>query len=383
MKMLILLQPYDIIRCKEATTTACNGRGARGDSGVTFVKKMRRYVASLLVAAVFAVTAGCGSIEYQSDTPSSELADADIEHAGDPSDISAGSAAEPAVISSVNSGTEPTPRSATDPAATSAPKQAHEPGIEPAAEPDGQLPQESLEVDVQGKTVEIPAQTIQPTEANVDPDAFFNNSVFIGDSIMTCISLYVRSRRNDETMLGDARFLTYDNGVRLIDCAGDGGPGAHYFSFRGTAMPFDQIMAEMDADKVFIMLGMNDMVHGHGIDESIERYSRVIDIIQENIPGVEVIVLLNTPKSASTWRPESHKFLGYNNEFIDTFVDALKQLCDRRGIANIDLNSPLKGPDNALPDEYCLDNYNHLTAAGSKAAVDVLYAYATRILQGN
>lgn len=230
--------------------------------------------------------------------------------------------------------------------------------------------------------------TVQPTPEDTAPseapplpadprnDACFDRSVFIGDSIMEGIRQYVAKERKSQPILGEAKFLTSVQGITLADLVGDNDP-CMYYSYGGEEAPLEELIDSMDVDRIFLLLGLNDLASTTaGSDEIVARYIRLVNNLKKSFPGVEVIVMTTPPKVASSWLPDYTTNRSFGNKRIDEFVDALVAMCDENEIAYVDVHSALQNEDGALPDEFCRDGYIHLNNAGSKVVVDELYAFA-------
>ena len=99
-------------------------------------------------------------------------------------------------------------------------------------------------------------------EGGVVPDGYFDDAVFVGDSITLKLYHYVKDMRNQGTpCLGSAKFLT----------AGSLGSGNALWpvskesvhpSYQGEKMRIEKAIELMGARKVYIMLGMNDVNRG-------------------------------------------------------------------------------------------------------------------------
>ncbi|MDR0491055.1 MAG: GDSL-type esterase/lipase family protein [Oscillospiraceae bacterium] len=228
---------------------------------------------------------------------------------------------------------------------------------------------------------EIPEQAETPKiVTDAEADDFFNDSVFVGDSIMEGLAQYVLAQRKNEPTLGDAKFLTTVNGIKLADCAGDMGDKTEYYMYKGSQRTVSQCIGDMGVSKVFIMLGTNDLGVGYGVAETVERYSRTIDIISETSPHVEIFIELNTPRNASSWLPSYITNKSFGNPLIDEFVNAVRIMCESRGLCYIDLNAALKDENNALPEEFCRDGFDHINNAGAAVVVEALREFAKDVL---
>jgi len=220
------------------------------------------------------------------------------------------------------------------------------------------------------------------SESSSDIESYFNNCAFVGDSVTEGLAQYVRLQRENKPTLGDAKFLTTTIGIRLADCAGDMGSDTLFFSFKGSERPLEECISEMGVDKVFIMMGMNDLEAGFSVSDTIDRYNRTLDKIYAAVPGVRIIVELNTPKTATEWLPPYCANKDFGNALIDEFNEAVIKMCGSRGLAYVDLNSILKDGNNAMPDDYSRDGYVHLSNDGAKIVVDALYDFAEKDTRG-
>lgn len=215
-----------------------------------------------------------------------------------------------------------------------------------------------------------PVPTAAPVQLN---DAYFDNALFIGDSIMEGIRQYVAKNRSVEPTLSDARFLTSVAGVSIAGLA-QNGMGFHY---QGADQSLQQILTQTAPARIFLMLGLNDLAAADpDIAGIISNYGKLISQIREAVPGAEVIVMTNPPKLASGWLPDYTANRNFNNALIADFVDALIQMCGDRGIPYADTHQALQDGNGALPDDYCRDGFVHINDAGSKVVVDALYAFA-------
>jgi len=193
---------------------------------------------------------------------------------------------------------------------------------------------------------------------------------------MEGIRQYVAGERKKQTMLGQAKFITSVMGVSLADLVGDNDP-CLYYNYKGKEAPLEELIADMDIDRVFLLLGLNDLSATTApVDEIIERYSRLIEDLNRILPNAEIVVITNPPKVASSWLPGYTANKSFGNERISEFVSALVRMCEDSGIPYVDAHQLLKNEAGVLPDDYCRDGYVHLNNAGSKVVVDALYAFA-------
>lgn len=212
---------------------------------------------------------------------------------------------------------------------------------------------------------------------NLRDDAYFEKTSFIGDSIMEGIRQYVAAERKNRTTLGEAKFLTSIMGITLADLVGDNNP-CMYYSYGGKEAPLEELLADLDINRVFLLLGLNDLsATTAATEEVVERYARLITNLKESFSEIEVIVITTPPKTASSWLPAYVTNRSFGNERIGEFVAALIAMCDENGVPYIDAYGALKDEAGALPDDFCRDGYIHLNNAGSEVVVDTLYAFVS------
>lgn len=234
------------------------------------------------------------------------------------------------------------------------------------------LPAETLSPPSPTLPTPSPAQSPEP-----EAGAYFDNALFVGDSIMEGIRQYVAAQRQQGELLGTARFLTTTMGVSLADLVGDRKPGVQ-FSYGGEEKPLEDIVQEIAPRRVFLLLGLNDLASDADpvIADIVDRYVRLIESLQTACPGVECIVITNPPKVASQWLPSYTANRHFGNALIEEFVGALTQACRTNNIPCVDAYNRLKNEDGALPDNYCRDGYVHLNHQGAAIVVEALEAFA-------
>ena len=124
----------------------------------------------------------------------------------------------------------------------------------------------------------------------------------------------------------------------------------------------------MGAKKVFLMLGMND-VGLYGVEDSVTNLNTLIQRILEKSPDAEIYIQSATPILAGRERKT------LNNENLDKYNAALKELAREKGYHFADVASVMKVEDGSLNPDYCSDPEDmgiHFTDAGAKVWIDYL-----------
>jgi len=219
------------------------------------------------------------------------------------------------------------------------------------------------------------AHEVVSTE-NSKNDAYFDDVLFIGDSIMEGIRQYVAKERKNEVTLGNAEFLTSTIGITLADLVGDNQPCLYYY-YGGKEDSIENIIRDINKNRIFLLLGLNDLAAADpNIEIIIDRYSRLINSLRTVNPNSEIVVITPTPKTASSWLPEYTKNRNFGNVLIGNLVDAIIKMCNEEDVEYINMFEILKDENGALSDDYCRDGYIHLNDMGSKLVVEALYEFA-------
>lgn len=229
-----------------------------------------------------------------------------------------------------------------------------------------------------------PAAQVQAMEEEPGPvlipegpraeDAFFDDTLFVGDSVTRKLELYVRNqRKTNPSLLGTARFFS-------IASLGSGNlqrpvsrKSAHP-KLNGQKMLLEDAVVACEAKKLYIMLGMNDIAV-YGIQGSVDNLMALIGKVREKSPDVEIYVESVTPRV----RGKDQKTL--NNANIERYDQLLCETIESSGLANIwfvDVASVLRGEDGTLPRKYCSDpgvQGIHFTDAACEIWIDYLYTH--------
>ena len=197
-----------------------------------------------------------------------------------------------------------------------------------------------------------------PQTARVDA-SFFDDAVFVGDSVTLKLSYYAASSGK----LGKAQFLTrgsYGVAHAVMDTM--------LLTYQGKDMTVEEAIQATGATKVFLMMGMND-IGLYGIDATIDNWGKMMDRIRSACPGVTVYIQSMTP----IWTGGEKGDL--NNTNMDIYNEKLKAFAADNGIDFIDVAPYMKDATGGMATRYCSDEYVHVTDLGAAAWIRVLKAY--------
>ncbi len=212
-----------------------------------------------------------------------------------------------------------------------------------------------------------------PETAQV-PDSYFDDAVFIGDSVTLKLNYFVRDKRSEyPTLLGNAQFLTagsLGSGNALREVSSD----SLHPSYQGQKMAIEDAVAAMGAKKVYIMLGMNDVAL-YGVEESAENMMRLLARIASKSPGVQIFVQSATPRIEGDYNK-------LNNDALFQYNLKLYEYClqySSNGIYFVDVADVMRDEKGNLPLDYCSDATGmglHFTDKACKIWIEYLYTHA-------
>lgn len=196
--------------------------------------------------------------------------------------------------------------------------------------------------------------------------SFFDNVAFVGDSVSLKLSYYAVATGE----LGNAQFFTAGS----LGCANalwDVSDESVHPSYQGEKMLVEDCIAKSGADKVYIMLGMND-IGLYGIEDTVENYRTLVKRILDKSPSVKIYVQSMTPMTSTS------EIMGdtLNNPNIKVYNGLLSKMCLENGWTFIDVASVMydEAGEN-LKHEYCSDPDGlgvHFTEEGCKIWIEYL-----------
>lgn len=163
----------------------------------------------------------------------------------------------------------------------------------------------------------------KPGEA-IDEE-FFNKALFIGDSITEGISAY--GLLDDKNVLA-VKGLTISKAEKEMDR-----------------------IVKRHPEKIYILLGSNDMLYGMDSEKFSSHYIEFIQNIKDKLPETKIYIQSIFPVAKNV---ESKKPL-LANPRIDEFNSVLKKKAEEQGITYIDISSLLKDGSGVMNKDYTSD----------------------------
>lgn len=204
----------------------------------------------------------------------------------------------------------------------------------------------------------------------ISETAFFENSVFVGDSLTVGFSDYCRT--HDSIASESTYFLA------RVSCSAKATVSKNALTKYANIMPKyngrvqyieDSVSQLPNVKKLFICYGMNDLTSSTP-EQFLEDMQTLIARITEKTPGLQVYVISIPCVVANV----NNGYL--NNKNIQTANILLQNACVNNGWGFINIAEYLMGADNALRPEYSSDNYVHENTKAYHIWNKVLKEYA-------
>ena len=207
-----------------------------------------------------------------------------------------------------------------------------------------------------------------PKSARVS-SSYFDDVVFVGDSISEGLNYYEAA--ND--VLGKAKFLTSVS-LGSTNALWDVSERSVHPRWNGQKMKIEDAIPLTGAKKVYIMLGMNDII-SVGVDKSIQNFTTLCNKILKKSPNVQLYVESVTPRTNQGAKSDNGPL---NNKSITAYNKKLSALCQTRGWHFINVAEVMFDSTGYLNRSYCSDPNGmgmHFAYAGCKVWVDYLYTH--------
>lgn len=157
-------------------------------------------------------------------------------------------------------------------------------------------------------------------ESDAVSDSYFNDAVFIGDSLTEGLKLY--------NSLGENQFLSYVGmslyGIDSLKFPNENGEAVY--------SAVDMIAAMGNVGKFYIMLGTNDRIHPDVLNNYISNYSNFIDNIRKYKPDSIIYIQSILPVT-----PAKELEGRFNNDYIYMYNNALAELAKEKKCYFIDV----------------------------------------------
>ncbi|HBV83048.1 MAG: GDSL-type esterase/lipase family protein [Lachnospiraceae bacterium] len=204
----------------------------------------------------------------------------------------------------------------------------------------------------------------------VSENAFFADSVFVGDSLTVGFAEYCRTH---DSIASDTTYF-----LARVSCSAKAAISRNALTTHANIMPKykgkvqfieDSVAQLPNVSKMFICFGMNDLT-GSTPEQFTADLQTLIERITAKTPGLQVYVI-SIPCVMSDVSNG-----GLNNKTIRSANLLLQNACVQNGWGYINITEHLMGSNNALRPEYSSDHYVHENSHAYKIWNNVLKDYA-------
>jgi len=202
--------------------------------------------------------------------------------------------------------------------------------------------------------------------------SYFNDTVFIGDSVSEKLHLFVtKMRKTYPELLGNAKFITTPslssrNALKPVSDT------SLHPTVRGKKMTIEDAVALSGAKKVYVMLGMND-VGINGVNESAKNLMTLLRKIKDKSPDIQIFVQSATPRMKGD-KPTTSQLFKYNMKVYEYCLKYTDY-----GMYFVDVAYVMRNKYGNLPAKYCSDPDSmaiHFTDKACKEWIKYLYTHA-------
>lgn len=214
-------------------------------------------------------------------------------------------------------------------------------------------------------------------------DAYFNDSVFVGNSIMLHYKNYVTSARGSVSgLLGNANFFAaasfsfYNNKNQTADQSDCAWP-----VYQGEKLNITSAVNKMGVQTVYLsLMALNDIAIYKdgmtGVDETFVLLTALIDELKNTNSNLNIVIIGNTYLHSSS----NNMGNKLNNGSIHTFNTKVLDYCNQNGLDFIDVAYALVDDNGCLGTEFCSDVGSsvacHLNKNAFNAWTELLRDYA-------
>lgn len=185
----------------------------------------------------------------------------------------------------------------------------------------------------------------------------FNTATFLGDSITEGMAIYATGYTNAQVRgyRSAGPQIIVNNSV------------VHDYARNVDEAALDAIIASQP-DFLYVLFGTNALVNQGSEDSFIAYYDKMIEILQQNLPGVAIYIqaIPGVQETVVQTKP------GLDNARIQTINNMLANIALTRGCYFVNIQEALTYPDGSQIDEYQTSDGIHMGPAGYAAWAEYL-----------
>ena len=184
-------------------------------------------------------------------------------------------------------------------------------------------------------------------------DAWFDDSLMIGDSIAGGLRVYVMNERaNDRPCLGSMRIVGVSGLTLQKALTGETKDTTGQVLFRSRFMTISEVVEITHAKRLFLMMGVRDL-EWYSPERLIDVYNRILSIVKANYPDLKIYIHSIMPTLKFYAEGVNLTYAGNKkaNELLRAF-------CEENGYTYIELADLVRDEDGFLKYEYSGPDYS-------------------------
>ncbi len=194
-------------------------------------------------------------------------------------------------------------------------------------------------------------------ETEAVEDTYFDGAVFLGDSRTEGLSLYSGLKTGYfYTAVGATVESVFSK--------------KNYETEDGEKVPLLDAVAEQDCDKIYIMLGINELGWSK-VKTFHDQYAKLVDRVRADHPEAKIVLQSIPPVSAKQEAKKTY----VNNARIAEYNGVIQALAEEKECYFLDVAACLTGGDGLLPKDLNFDGI-HLNPAGCKVWLNYLRTHS-------
>lgn len=194
-------------------------------------------------------------------------------------------------------------------------------------------------------------------ETEAVEDTYFDGAVFLGDSRTEGLFLYSGLKTGHfYTAVGATVESVFSK--------------KNFETENGEKVPLLDAVAEQDCDKIYIMLGINEL--GWTKTKTFhDQYAKLVDRVREDHPEAKIVLQSIPPVSAKQEAKKTY----VNNARIAEYNQVIQTLAEEKECYFLDVAACLTGGDGLLPKDLNFDGI-HLNPAGCRVWLNYLRTHS-------
>ncbi len=194
-------------------------------------------------------------------------------------------------------------------------------------------------------------------ETEAVEDTYFDGAVFLGDSRTEGLFLYSGLKTGHfYTAVGATVESVFSK--------------KNFETESGEKVPLLDAVAEQDCDKIYIMLGINELGWSK-VKTFHDQYAKLIDRVREDHPESKIVLQSIPPVSAKQEAKKTY----VNNDRISDYNEVIRTLAEEKECYFLDVAACLSDGNGLLPKDLNFDGI-HLNPAGCKVWLNYLRTHS-------